>query len=141
MFDPQKMLLEFTGWLKDQDYLSMSGDETPAYNLVEDFMRTVELGDYTSADFSTPMVGQLAPMAMSVPLARPKRTFKVLYGRKRLGPEGTVKTEDVVETENIDFRESFVIFSEGEEFAVKSNVRAIAWEPGMSVEEIYPEMP
>lgn len=75
------------------------------------------------------------------PFTPPKRRFKVIHTKQRYrsaGEDGPrlSPAEEIIEREMIQFGDSFVVFGNGGEYQQKTDVLAIAWEPGMRVEEI-----
>lgn len=68
------------------------------------------------------------------------RKFLVRYAKQhRIPTEDGYKLtplEEVIERDAVIWGDSFVVFGNGPEFSHKTDVIAIAWEPGMRVEEI-----
>jgi hypothetical protein len=72
------------------------------------------------------------------------RRFEITYGKPRrvAGPEsgfsgGVGTTQEVVEREEVTFYDSFVVFADADPVTLDDvNILAIAWEPGMRVQEV-----
>lgn len=73
----------------------------------------------------------------------PMRKFKVIYAkaqRYRVGDQVVDRPyEQIIEREQIAFYDSFVVFGNGGEYPVKTNLLVLSWESGMRIEEITDE--
>lgn len=74
----------------------------------------------------------------------PMRRFRVLHAKsyRRPAPDGLQVSplEEIIERESVWFGDSFLMFGNGGEYQVKTDVIVIAWEPGLRVEEIPPSV-